>query len=110
MLEEIVGEIYDRDHRDIMGVSTTPDGHLILPGSFPIHDLTDVGVELTDAPRGDYTTIAGLVLVSLGRIPASSGDHVELADWTIEGKRRRPECDHRSPPDSAQRLRGSTNG
>lgn len=84
VLEEIVGEIYDETDRDIMGVSTTPDGHLILPGSFPIHDLTDVGVELTDAPPGDYTTIAGLVLVSLGRIPAGSGDHVELADWTIE--------------------------
>lgn len=41
VLEEIVGEIYDETDRDVMGVCTTPDGRLILPGSFPIHDLTD---------------------------------------------------------------------
>ncbi|MCX6479256.1 MAG: hypothetical protein NTY24_02225, partial [Mycobacterium sp.] len=29
-------------------------------------------------------TIAGLVLVALGRIPESAGDRVELTDWTVE--------------------------
>ena len=56
----------------------------LLPGSFPIHDLPDVHVELTDAPPGDYATVAGLVLVALGRIPHTPGDRVDLADWTIE--------------------------
>ena len=55
-----------------------------MPGSFPIHDLDDLGVQLGDAPRGDYTTIAGLVLVALGRIPESAGDRVELTDWIVE--------------------------
>jgi len=30
------------------------------------------------------TTIAGLVLVALGRVPTKPGDRVELARWTIE--------------------------
>lgn len=60
------------------------DGSLILPGGFPIHDLEDLGVQLRDAPRGDYTTVAGLILVALARIPESPGERVELADWTFE--------------------------
>ena len=84
VLEEIVGEIYDETDRDVIAARRLADGDLILPGSFPIHDLDDLGVQLGDAPRGDYTTIAGLVLVALGRIPESAGDRVELTDWTVE--------------------------
>lgn len=83
-LEEIVGEIYDETDRDVLGVARMADGSLVLPGGFPIHDLEDLGVELRDAPRGDYTTVAGLVLVALARIPESAGERVELADWTVE--------------------------
>ncbi|HME46631.1 transporter associated domain-containing protein [Mycobacterium sp.] len=61
-----------------------PDGSLVLPGTFPIHYLPDINVDITDAAAGDYTTIAGLVLVALGRIPTMPGDRVELAQWTIE--------------------------
>ena len=84
VLEEIVGEIYDETDRDVIAARRLADGDLILPGSFPIHDLDDLGVQLGDAPRGDYTTVAGLVLVALGRIPESPGDRVELTDWTVE--------------------------
>nr|WP_086782813.1 hemolysin family protein [Crossiella equi] len=84
LLEEIVGEIYDETDRDILSVQTDEDGTLLLPGTFPVHDLVDLGVELTDAPAGDYTTIAGLALIALRRIPDKAGDKVELADWTIE--------------------------
>lgn len=84
VLEEIVGEIYDETDRDVLGVQRMADGSLILPGGFPIHDLEDLGVQLRDAPRGDYTTVAGLILVALARIPESPGERVELADWTFE--------------------------
>ncbi|MCB0924363.1 MAG: HlyC/CorC family transporter [Mycobacterium sp.] len=84
VLEEIVGEIYDETDRDVLGAQNLPDGSLVLPGSFPIHDLPDVHVEFSDAPPGDYATVAGLILVALGRIPSAPGDTVELADWTIE--------------------------
>jgi putative hemolysin len=84
LLEEIVGEIYDETDRDVMAVRTEPDGALLLPGTFPVHDLPDLGVEISDRPDGDYATIAGLVLAALGRIPQKPGDRVEFADWTIE--------------------------
>jgi putative hemolysin len=84
LLEEIVGEIYDETDPDVMAVQTRPDGALQLPGTFPVHDLVDLGVELADRPPGDYATIAGLVLTVLGRIPTVPGDRVVLTDWTIE--------------------------
>lgn len=84
LLEEIVGEIYDETDPDVLSVRRNPDGTLVLPGTFPVHDLSDIGVELADAPPGDYATIAGLVLVLLGRIPEEPGDRVTLTDWAVE--------------------------
>jgi putative hemolysin len=57
-----------------------PDGTLVLPGAFPVHDLVDLDVEL---PEGDYTTISGLVLDELGRFP-TIGETVGIDDWQIE--------------------------
>jgi putative hemolysin len=84
LLEEIVGEIYDETDADVAAVRTAPDGTIVLPGTFPVHDLADVGVELRDTPHGPYSTVAGLVLVLLGRIPDEPGDVVEVSGWTIE--------------------------
>jgi putative hemolysin len=75
LIEEVVGEIYDEFDKDVLALERRPDGSLILPGKFPIHDLVDVGVDL---PEGDYTTIAGLILDRLGRIPSSPGDRVTI--------------------------------
>ena len=79
LVEELVGEIYDETDRDLATVRAQPDGSIVVPGRFPIHDLPDIGVEL---PEGDYTTIAGLVLDRLGRIP-DVGDDVTIDGWTI---------------------------
>ena len=84
LLEEIVGEIYDETDPDVASVRTAPDGTIALPGTFPVHDLADVGVELRDPPPGPYSTVAGLVLVLLGRIPDEPGDVVEVSGWQIE--------------------------
>ncbi|CAL9542429.1 hypothetical protein SUDANB95_04223 [Actinosynnema sp. ALI-1.44] len=84
LLEEVVGEIYDETDRNVLAVRTDDDGSLVVPGTFPVHDLTDIGVALPDAPDGDYATIAGLVLVLLGRIPDEPGDRVEVSGWAIE--------------------------
>ncbi|MFB9906688.1 hemolysin family protein [Allokutzneria oryzae] len=84
LLEEIVGEIYDEADRDIMAVRAEDDGTLVLPGTFPVHDLSDLGVLIADAPDGDYTTIAGMLLTKLGRIPERPGDRVDFAEWSAE--------------------------
>ncbi len=80
LIEELVGEIYDETDPDLTTVRHEPDGTIVLPGTFPIHDLHDIDVGL---PEGDYATIAGLVFEQLGRIP-SVGDHVVIADWHVE--------------------------
>ena len=80
LLEELVGEIYDEFDPDFRGVRRRPDGSMVLPGSFPVHDLPDLGVSL---PEGSYATVAGLILERLGRIP-SAGDAVEIDRWRLE--------------------------
>jgi putative hemolysin len=82
LLEELVGEIYDETDRDVVGVRREPDGSLVLPGRFPVHDLEDVGVQ--GMPEGPYATVAGLVLDLLGRVPEAPGDRVTVAGRTIE--------------------------
>jgi putative hemolysin len=86
LLEEIVGEIYDEMDKDFQTVRELAGGVLSLPGSFPIHDLPDIGVDL---PSGPYTSVAGLVLHSLARLPARVGDNVDVGRWrlTVRGVR-----------------------
>ncbi len=45
LIEELVGEIYDETDRDILSVVHEEDGSIIVPGSFPVHDLDDLDVE-----------------------------------------------------------------
>ncbi|SCG74306.1 hemolysin family protein [Micromonospora coxensis] len=84
ILEEIVGEIYDETDRDVRAVRTEADGVLLLPGTFPVHDLVDIGVEVPGRPSGDYTTVAGMLLSCLGHIPTVAGESVTVDGWEIE--------------------------
>jgi putative hemolysin len=80
LLEELVGEIYDEFDPDSAAVQWQPDGSLVLPGSFPVHDLPDLGISL---PEGPYATIAGLILDRLGHLP-DKGEAVEVDGWRLE--------------------------
>jgi len=80
LLEELVGELYDEFDPDVSAVSREPDGSLVLPGTFPVHDLPELGVDL---PEGPYATIAGLALDRLGRIP-DGGEVVTVGGWSLE--------------------------
>ncbi|MEH0844659.1 hemolysin family protein [Micromonospora sp. CPCC 205711] len=84
LLEEVVGELYDETDRDVSGVVREADGALLLPGDFPLHDLPDVGVRVTFPLTRDFTTVAGLVLAGLGRLPTGPGDSVRLPGLTVE--------------------------
>jgi putative hemolysin len=79
LVEELVGEIYDETDRDVLSARSDPDGSVVVPGSFPIHDLVDLGIEV---PDGEYRTVAGLILERLGRI-GRPGDEVLLNRWEL---------------------------
>jgi len=84
LIEELVGEIYDETDRDVLQAVVEPDGSVLLPGTFPVHDLPDVGVDLDQRGDADYTTVAGMVLAHLGHLPTAPGESVRLAGWTAE--------------------------
>jgi putative hemolysin len=84
LVEEIVGEIYDETDRDVQAVVHEADGALLMPGSFPIHDLPDIGFDGDSYDEGEYTTIAGMVLAALGHIPTAPGEVVTLPEFTAE--------------------------
>lgn len=79
LLEEVVGEIYDVTDPLVPTPRTQADGSILVEGRFPFHELTSVGIE---APEGDYTTVAGLVLNLLGRIP-EEGERVSFGSWEV---------------------------
>jgi magnesium and cobalt exporter, CNNM family len=81
LVEEIVGEIYDETDLDLRSVRRQPDGSVVVPGAFPVHDLKDLGIGL---PPGDYATVAGLVLERLGRVPDGPGAAVTVDGWRLE--------------------------
>ncbi len=80
LVEELVGEIWDETDPDLITVIREPGGTIVVPGSFPVHDLVDLDVEL---PEGDYTTIAGLVLDQMNRFPRP-GEVIDVGDWQVE--------------------------
>jgi CBS domain containing-hemolysin-like protein len=81
IVEELVGEIRDEHDQAEPGVVAQPDGAYLVPGSWrPDEVARDTGVQL---PEGDYETLSGLIMASLGRVPAP-GDQVEVDDVTLQ--------------------------
>jgi len=67
LLEELVGEIRDEYDVSELGVERLAGGRFLVPGSLRIDEAqTRLDVEL---PDGEYETIAGFLMDSLGRIP-----------------------------------------
>lgn len=68
LAEELVGEVTDEhDPDDVAGVESDADGVWVVDGDVHIDELERaVG---RDLPRGDYETIAGLVIAQAGRLP-----------------------------------------
>lgn len=84
LLEEVVGEIYDETDRDVAAVIREADDVFLVSGSFPIHDLPDLGIDIGKIADNDYTTIAGLLLDRLGHIPTTPGEIITLPRFTAE--------------------------
>jgi putative hemolysin len=99
LVEEVVGEIYDETDDDITAAVREPDGSLLLPGTFPVHDLADLGIDVPPS-GGDYTTVAGMVIARLGHLPTRPGESVALDGWTavVTGVHRRAVTEVRLRP------------
>ena len=83
VLEALVGDIPSLEERLRPEARQRADGSWLVDGSVAIDDLVDrFGLKGEPLPR-DYTTISGLVLAELERIPAA-GDAVTWRGLRIE--------------------------
>jgi putative hemolysin len=86
VLEELVGDIRDEyDHAEERELVQRADGSWLVDGSASVEDLNEaVGGALDQNSGGqDYTTVGGLVLSTLNRIP-TEGDIVQVGRCTLE--------------------------
>lgn len=84
LLAEVVGELYDETDRDVESVIREADGAILVPGTFPLHDLPDLGINLRVPLSGEYTTLAGLMLDWLGHLPTGPGETLRLPGLTAQ--------------------------
>ncbi|HEY4309523.1 MAG TPA: hemolysin family protein [Pirellulales bacterium] len=94
VFEELVGEIHDEHRRDKeQEIVRRDDGSWLVDGSVSIDDLAEaVGLKQVESPATRrFSTVAGLVLRQLGRIPEigarTTFDSVELEVVDMDGQR-----------------------
>ncbi|HET9644777.1 MAG TPA: hemolysin family protein [Burkholderiaceae bacterium] len=84
VLEAIIGEFTVPTGEDAWAVQRD-DGTWLLDGLIPAPELKD-RLELKELPeedRGRYNTLAGMIMLLLGRLPRTA-DRVEWEGWTFE--------------------------
>lgn len=83
LLEAVVGDIRSISEGESLVVERE-DGSLLVDGLLPVSDFSDaIGFDLDKEDRGDYTTLAGFVMHSLGRVP-KPGDFIEQDGFRFE--------------------------
>ena len=110
IVEEIVGEIRDEHDRTPDTVERLPDGSYRVAGRASLEEVNEA-LEW-DLPKGDFETVAGLVLATLHRIPLV-GEVFRVRRFTItvlEADKRRvlavriiPDAAKREETDQASR-------
>ncbi len=84
VLEAITGEFGTPSSEDAWAVRR-PDGSWLMDGLIPVPELKD-RLELKELPeedRGRYNTLAGMVMLLLGKLPETS-DTVDWSGWRFE--------------------------
>jgi putative hemolysin len=84
VLEAITGEFSGPTDEDAWAVQRA-DGSWLLDGLIPVPELKD-RLELKELPeedRGRYNTLAGMIMLLLGRLPHTT-DTVDWAGWRFE--------------------------
>jgi putative hemolysin len=84
VLEAITGE-FSAPADDHAWAVERDDGSWLLDGLIPVPELKDrLGLkELPEEDRGRYNTLAGMIMLLLGRLPRTA-DHVDWNDWRFE--------------------------
>ena len=84
VLEAITGEFSPPSADDAWAVRR-PDGSWLMDGLIPVPEMKD-RLEIRELPeedRGRYNTLAGMIMLLLGRLPATT-DVVEWDAWRFE--------------------------
>ena len=84
LLEAITGEFGTAADEDAWAVRR-PDGGWLMDGLIPVPEFKD-RLELKDLPeedRGRYNTLAGMIMLLLGRLPRTT-DTVDWEGWRFE--------------------------
>ena len=103
IVEEVVGEIRDEHDRTPETVERLPDGSFRVVGRTAISELNEALD--WDLPKGDFETVAGLVLATVHRIP-SVGEVLRIGPYAVtvlEVDRRRILTVRITPPEAAGR-------
>ena len=84
VLEAITGEFGTPTDEDAWAVQRE-DGSWLVDGLIPVPELKDrLDIkELPEEDRGRYNTLAGMVMLLLGRLPRTT-DSVEWSGWRFE--------------------------
>ena len=85
LLEAITGEFVGIEAGEEAWATQRADGSWLIDGLIPMPELKD-RLDLKEVPeedRGRYNTLAGMVMLLLGRLPAT-GDSVEWSGWRFE--------------------------
>ena len=84
LLEAITGEFTALSDEDAWAVQR-PDASWLLDGLIPVPELKDrLGLkDLPEEDRGRYNTLAGMIMLLLGRLPHTA-DAVVWGDWRFE--------------------------
>jgi putative hemolysin len=85
VLEAITGEFNDAAGGEEPWAVQREDGSWLMDGLIPVPELKDrLDIkELPEEDRGRYNTLAGMVMLLLGRLPRTT-DVVEWGDWRFE--------------------------
>ncbi len=89
IVEEITGEIADEFDTERRFITTLREGEWIIDGRLSVEEAREsLGLDIPESD--EYETVAGWLLMELGRIPAS-GEQLRVGDLlvSVEGVRRR---------------------
>jgi putative hemolysin len=82
LLEKLAGDLPKIDTVAKPKVSQREDGSYLIDASVPFPDVMHV-TGMSEAPSGDYVTLAGFILSQLHELP-KPGDYVVWAGWRFE--------------------------